>query len=294
MNYDDIFLFVKLINIGTFTELAKLTNVSQSTVSRRIQNLEESLNTRLITRNSRGLIEMTAEGKILYESFNDLESQANNALQKLLNSSKEVQGILKIAMPKLFFDNIIADKLDIFYTRYPNVKLVFSYTVGINDLAKEGIDVAITTKKPTAHNCTVKTLVKAKNKLYASDKYIKENGMPKNIIDLQNHNVVGFLNNDELQSTLVAISEKDHSRQEIDITPNLFLNNAMFDITLAARCQRIINALDIFASSKNEIFPILEDYYFGETSFYLVRNTGVRNNLEQEVVKFINVCLKNN
>ena len=42
MNFDDIFLFVKFINIVTFTELAKQLNVSQSAVSRRVQSLEES------------------------------------------------------------------------------------------------------------------------------------------------------------------------------------------------------------------------------------------------------------
>ncbi len=63
MNFDDIFLFVKLINIVTFTELAKQLNVSQSAVSRRVQSLEESINTNLLKRNSRDVIEMTAEGE---------------------------------------------------------------------------------------------------------------------------------------------------------------------------------------------------------------------------------------
>ncbi len=73
MNFDDIFIFIKLIDIGTFTELAKHLNVSQSTVSRRIQNLEESVNMKLIKRNSRGLIEMTEDGESFYMSFKDIE-----------------------------------------------------------------------------------------------------------------------------------------------------------------------------------------------------------------------------
>ncbi|QLE79857.1 LysR family transcriptional regulator [Francisella sp. Scap27] len=292
MNYDDIFLFIKLINIGTFTELAKQINVSQSTVSRRIQNLEESINTKLIKRNSRGLIEMTVDGKAVYESFNNIEVQANEALQRLINTSKEVEGTLKIGVPKLFFDNIIVNKLNNFYTRYPNVKLIFTYISKVNDLVKNDLDLAITSKPPLAQNCTVQTLVKAKNKLYASKKYISEKGMPKSIKDLKNHKIVGIADDNKCREALIGISEYSQTKEEVCIKPTLFLNNAMYDISLTTKCEFIINTLNIFIRDSEEIESILEEFYFDETVFYLIRNIGVRNNLEQEFVKFIHVCLQ--
>ncbi|AXA34075.1 LysR family transcriptional regulator [Francisella adeliensis] len=292
MNYDDIFLFIKLINIGTFTELAKQINVSQSTVSRRIQNLEESTNTKLIKRNSRGLIEMTVDGKAVYESFNNIEVQANEALQRLINTSKEVEGTLKIGVPKLFFDNIIVNKLNNFYTRYPNVKLIFTYISKVNDLVKNDLDLAITSKPPLAQNCTVQTLVKAKNKLYASKKYISEKGMPKSIKDLKNHKIVGIADDNKCREALIGISEYSQTKEEVCIKPTLFLNNAMYDISLTTKCEFIINTLNIFIRDSEEIESILEEFYFDETVFYLIRNIGIRNNLEQEFVKFIHVCLQ--
>ncbi|AEE87729.1 Transcriptional regulator [Francisella cf. novicida Fx1] len=292
MNFDDIFLFVKLVNIGTFTELAKQLNVSQSTVSRRIQSLEESINTKLIKRNSRGVIEVTTEGQSLYNNFSYIEEQAVVTFQKWINNSKQIKGILRVGVPKLFFDNLVAPKLDTFYTRYPNVQLVFSYTAGIVDLVKDNIDIAITTKKPTTNNCTIKTLLKAKNKLYASKKYIQEKGVPETIKELENHSIVGFIDNDKCQNALVGFSELDNSSLEVNISPDLFLNNAIYDINLATKCNRIINVLDIFANDKADIEPVLNEYYFGKTSFYLVRATGVRSNLEREFVKFIDVCLQ--
>ncbi|APC91224.1 MULTISPECIES: LysR family transcriptional regulator [Francisella] len=292
MNFDDIFLFVKLINIGTFTELAKQLNVSQSTVSRRVQSLEESINTKLLKRNSRGVIEMTAEGESLYNNFSYIEGQAVMALQKWVNNSKQVNGILKVGIPKLFFDNILAPKLDTFYARYPHVQLIFSYTAVAVDLVKDNIDIAITTRKPTAHNCTIKTLIRAKNKLYASKKYIQEKGIPQTIKELENHRIVGFIDKDKCQNILVGFSEQDNSSQEVNINADLFLNNAIYDINLATKCNRIINVLDVFADSKANIEPVLSEYYFGKTSFYLIRATGVRSNLEREFVKFIDVCLQ--
>lgn len=72
MNYNDIFLFIKLVKLGTFTALANSIGVSQGTVSRRIQHLEENLNMKLLKRNSRGLIEMTEEGRSLFDKFNEI------------------------------------------------------------------------------------------------------------------------------------------------------------------------------------------------------------------------------
>lgn len=292
MNFDDIFIFIKLINIGTFTELAKHLNISQSTVSRRIQSLEESINMKLIKRNSRGLIEMTEDGESFYKNFKDIEQEASSIFQQLMNKSKEITGTLKVGIPKLFLDNILADRLDLFYARYPNVRLVFSYTAGVIDLVKDDMDVAITIKKPLVTNCTIKTLVRAKNKLYASEEYIQKYGQPKSLKDLENHDVVGFLSHDKYQTSLIGLLERDDSKEEVNINPNLFFNNFICDINLATKCNKIVNTLDIFANSRLDILPVLNDYYFGETNFYLVRATGVRNNLEQEFVKFVNVCLQ--
>ncbi|MED7820185.1 MULTISPECIES: LysR family transcriptional regulator [unclassified Francisella] len=291
MNYDDIFLFIKLINIGTFTKLAESLRLSQSTVSRRIQNLEEELNTKLIKRNSRGLVEMTPEGADLYKKFSKIETDASNTLQVLLNSSKEIQGELRIGLPKLFFDNIIISKLDNFYARYPKVKLIFSYISGTVDLIKSNLDIAISIEKPIVQNCTVKTLITAKNKLYASKNYIEKNGMPTNVEDLSYHDVIGFINSNEYKENIVAFSEEDNSEKIIMINSNLFLNNVMCDISFAKKCNKIVNTLDIFSGDTEEIIPILNKYYFGQTDFYLIRGLGVRNNLEQEFVKFIQMCL---
>lgn len=235
---------------------------------------------------------MTEDGESFYRSFKDIEKQANTTLQQIVNKSKEISGTLKVGIPKLFLDNILADKLGIFYARYPNVKLVFSYTAGIVDLVKDDIDIAITIKKPITSSCTIKTLVRAKNKLYASQDYIQTYGQPNLLEDLESHDVVGFLHNDKFQTTLIAFSEKDDSKKEVSINPNMFLNNSICDINIATKCNKIINTLDIFANSKLNVLPVLDDYYFGRTDFYLVRATGVRNNLEQEFVKFIDVCLQ--
>ena len=292
MNYNDVFLFIRLIKLGTFTALANSMNVSQSTVSRRIQSLEESLNMKLLKRNSRGLVEMTEEGKTLYYSFNEIENHANNASQEILNKSEKVEGLLKIALPKIFFDNVIVDKLDNFYKAHPNVKLVFSYNGGQIDLLKDNLDIAISTKQPINQNCTFKTLITAKNKLFASNDYIKEHGTPNSIAELSQHNIIGTTENNALLNELKATSEKDASIEIVKISPNLYLHNSACDMDIAIHNKVIINTYDILFNESQKVKPILSDYYFGEAKVYLIRGTGIRSNLEKKFVKFVEVCLQ--
>lgn len=293
MNYNDLFLFIKLIKLGSFTALAESMNTSQATVSRRIKQLEESLGINLMRRNSRGFIEMTPQGREVFERFEGIEQNASDALQDIVNKTKDVEGVLRIALPKQFFDNILLKKLKHFYLKYPKIVLIFSYNGGAIDLLKENCDIGISFHKPIAQSNTIKLLIKTKNKLYASRKYMETNGIPKTLKELKNHRLVGFLENGEIQTKLVATSEKTHEKEEFKFNPRFILNNAFCDVKIAFSDAIIINTFDIFInpSDENKLVPVLDEYYFGESSFYLIRGTGVRSKLEDTFVDFLKVCL---
>lgn len=104
---------------------------------------------------------------------------------------------------------------------------------------------------------------------------------------------MGFIDKDKCQNILVGFSEQDNILvNKLILMLIYFLNNVIYDINLATKCNRIINVLYIFADSKANIELVLSEYYFGKTSFYLIRATGVRSNLESEFVKFADVCLQ--
>ena len=85
----------------------------------------------------------------------------------------------------------------------------------------------------------------ARNKLYVSKKYIQEKGISQIIKELENHSIVGFIDKDKCQNILVGFSEQDNILVKVNINADLFLNNAIYDINLATKCNRIINVLYI-------------------------------------------------
>lgn len=58
--------------------------------------------------------------KVSHYNFSYIKEQTVMVFQKWVNNFKQVNGILRVGVPKLFFDNILAPKLDTFYARYPS------------------------------------------------------------------------------------------------------------------------------------------------------------------------------
>jgi DNA-binding transcriptional LysR family regulator len=290
MLYNDIFLFIRLIKAGSFTALSEQSNISQATVSRKIKNLEESLKASLIIRDSRNLLEMTIKGQELFDSFSGLEVQANNSLQNMINKIEDVEGVLYLTTPKIFFDNILLPKLDLLYEQYPNIKIVVSYYGGDVSFFKSKYDIAISTYRPTMQNSVIRFLIKGKRKLYATQKYINKYGEPESLDDLLNHNVIGFAKDNQINNEINAYDEQTHKVSTIKYNPRLVFNNANCDVNVAINSETIISDLNILARS-NKLNIILNNYYFGEDSFYIIRNNNVKSNLEKVFIKFLDDCL---
>ncbi len=293
MNYDDIFLFVKLINIGSFSGLAKTLNTTQGTVSRRIQNLEEHLHLQLIRRNSRGLLEMTPDGEILYARFSEQENILNNALEDVIDRQSSIKGKLKVAIPLLLYNKVLAPYIHNFQDSYPDAKLIISYAGGSVDLLKDNIDIAISTCQPSSQTAKIKLLNSYRYRLYATDEYILKNGQPTTPEDLPRHNLVGSAVDNVPDKRLESTNINNNSTQIIDYDPGIYISNAFYNIDMVYSGNYIIKALDLFMSNdvaSGKVKVILPEYTFGTSKFYLVRNSGIKSKLERVFVEFMEEC----
>lgn len=295
MSYDDIFLFVKLINVGTFSGLAKSLNTAQGSISRKIQQLEEDLRLQLIRRNSRGLFEMTPDGEILYNRFSSQEENLNNALEDVISRQNTVKGTLKVAIPLLAYNAILAPYIHEFHEAYPDSKLIISYAGGgVVDLVKENLDIAISTQQPTSQNVKIRLIKKAYFKLYATASYVEKYGIPQSLDDLQNHQVVGVAV-DNVPSRWWEVTDLTNDSQSLLAYESHIYINALHNTAMVFNNNYIINAIDIFMSNDltaGKVKEFLSNYSFGTSNFYLIRNNGIQSKLERVFIEFIEDCFK--
>ena len=84
MDYEQLRIFISVVENGSFTKAAETMYISHSTTSRNVSALEESLGTGLLIRDSRGLRLTEAgsllfrEGKLLLEKTEELENKVRN------------------------------------------------------------------------------------------------------------------------------------------------------------------------------------------------------------------------
>ncbi len=293
MNYDDIFLFIRLIEAGTFSALARNLNTTQGTVSRRIKKLEQDLDVQLLIRSPRGPLEMTEDGQLLYDKFSKQEQYLGTVLAEVIKQQKSVKGVLRISLPLQVFNKIIQPNLIDFQQQYPMAKLIISYNGGNVELLKDNYDLAVSLHVPKSQNTKIKVLKKSKIKLFASSVYAEKYGLPLELSDLVNHNLAGRSIDGIAVNILQATNLLTNVDELVSYDPSIFINNALHNVDLALSGNIIISAPDIFIQNdllSKKLVPVLPDYSFGETSYFLVRRNSVHSRLERVFANFVQEC----
>lgn len=289
--------------MGSFSGLAKNLHTTQATISRRIQNLEENLHLQLIRRNQRGLFKMTPDGEILYAKFSEQERILGSALREVIDRQNVVRGTLRIAIPLLLYNKVLAPHIHIFQEDYPDAKLIISYAAGSVDLLKDNFDLAVSTSLPVSQTNTIKWLNSYHYRLYATNEYILKYGQPNTPEELIQHKLIGSsINTVEkylvigqspdnlIDKHLEATNINTNKTGIIDYNPSICISNAFANIDMVYNNNYIVKALDLFMNNdlaNGKVQLILPEYTFGSSKFYLIRNNGIRSKLEQAFVEFI-------
>ncbi len=141
-NWDDIRYFLALSRSGSVSAAAKALAVNHTTVSRRIQALEEAYHVRLFERTPKGY-EMTDAAAEIYELALQLEAQNHLIARKLVGQDQRLSGVINITMPHDIYELLLANDIKQFQGLYPNITLNFSVSKNVRNLANREADIAV-------------------------------------------------------------------------------------------------------------------------------------------------------
>ncbi|MBX9598976.1 MAG: LysR family transcriptional regulator [Burkholderiales bacterium] len=291
--YDDIFLFVKLVNHDNFRKLATVLNISQSTISRRIQNLEIQLKQQLIKRNSNGFV-LTNEGEALYKRFMHYEVELNSALDSVTTAYNGLSGTLRIALQPTIAQRLISAQIPFFQKDYPGAKLIIKYVSDAVNMVHDNYDLAICSRMPTSQESKIRPLSKLTLKLFATPEYAKKFGIPQTLDELSQYPFVGSVNDDNTPM-VDYVSRHEVSGEEVLIRneSNLYVNNMLHGLEMAKSNLCIVAVWSILVRqqlSRHELIPVLPEYSFGDFNCSLIKNHDSSTELERAFVKFIENC----
>lgn len=142
MSLEGIDIFVKVIQLGSFTKAAKALGRPTTTVSDKVAQLEKRLGVTLIHRTTRQL-KLTPAGEMYFKKCEQALHDFEGAEQDLSAVQSEPQGRLRISMAVDVGHTIAPTLVSRFVAQFPKVKVELNVTNRMVDLVAEGIDLAI-------------------------------------------------------------------------------------------------------------------------------------------------------
>ena len=161
---DDLRSFCTIVKLGSFKKASDHLDIPLSTLSRRIRQLEDDLQLRLLNRDAHR-VTLTHTGSQYYDRYNTLFDELNGIELDLNEEKTEPKGKIRITAPiylgKHFLRAIFCD----FLLAYPDIQLDLRFSNSLIDIEKEGIDVAFRMRNPTIDDWVVRLLKFTRNVL---------------------------------------------------------------------------------------------------------------------------------
>jgi len=190
---NDLLLFARIVEAGSFSAAAARVNLPKSTVSRRISLLEARLGERLLQRTTRKLM-LTEFGASLLEHARKVaeESEAAGALAQHRQAAPS--GRLRISLPADFANLGMSAMIARFIERYPAVNVELDLSPRRVDLVAENFDIAIRMGDlPDDASLAARRVTVQRFGLYASPCYTAVRGLPEHPDDLLDHDLLCLL-----------------------------------------------------------------------------------------------------
>lgn len=192
IDLNDLAMFVQVVRASSFSEAARRLGMPANTVSRRIDQLEGQLGTRLLHRSTRKLA-LSADGQALFERYAPALDQIFE-IGRLHADEQAPSGSVRVASMTGLFELVGMDWLVEFYARYPQISLDFVLDDTPTDLISERIDLAVRMGIETSSGFRTRRLAPNAMILAASPAYLKRRPAPRTLRELADHDCLTISN----------------------------------------------------------------------------------------------------
>ena len=215
-------MFIRVVETGSFSAVAKELSSTQPTVSKNIAELESWLGAKLLNRSTRSL-RLTETGADYYERCVAILQDVEDAEQNVGLLQTQPKGLVRVTAAVAFGRLHIVPRLESFFARYPDIKIDITLNDRVVDLIEEGVDIAFRMGNLRDSNLIARKLCTSPTAAAASPEYLKKYGVPRHPRDLKEHNYVVYT---DLASPGQTSFREFGNPLNIKVSGNLQTNNS--------------------------------------------------------------------
>ncbi|WP_390959691.1 LysR substrate-binding domain-containing protein [Pseudomonas moorei] len=215
-------IFVRVVERGSFSAVAREMQTSQPTISKVLRALETELGGKLIARSTRQL-SLTDEGLRYYNECRQILAAVDAAEHSFQSGRETIAGHLRIGSSVSFGRLQIAPRLPAFLARYPDIQIDLQLNDQNQDLVSEGLDVTFRIGPLNDSGLIARHIGTTHRVTVAAPAYLAQQGQPQTPQQLSEHNCLLF---NLLNSQNLWAYDRDGQRHEVRIKGNAQSNNS--------------------------------------------------------------------
>lgn len=189
MDLNEIVVFARVVDAGSFTAAARQLGMPKSTVSRKVAELEERLGARLLQRTTRKL-HLTDVGHTYVQYARRVVGELEEAELAVTRMQEAPRGLLRVSAPLSV--GWLGPIVTSFLRRYPDVEVEMLGTDRVVDLIEEGFDIAVRAGRLADSTLIARPLGVMRSYIVASPAFLAEHGTPASPEDLARTDCVAF------------------------------------------------------------------------------------------------------
>ena len=191
-DWNDLRYFLAVARNGSTLAAAKAMGTSQSTVHRRLQELERRLGRSLIRRHPTGY-RLTELGNAMLIHAEQVEAAIAAFERNIAASDQNLTGTVRVTCPEAFGYRLVRSKLlDKFSAGFPGLQVEFVMSDKLLNLGKREADIAIRAVPSSEKEIVERKIADQPWAVYASHAYVERHGRIKRFEDVNNHRVIAF------------------------------------------------------------------------------------------------------
>jgi DNA-binding transcriptional LysR family regulator len=191
-DWNDLKVFLAVAQHGSTVAAAKVLQINQSTVQRRLAELERCIGQPLVKRHPTGY-RLTEFGEGLLDQSSAVGDAVQELEHRIESLRRDVVGVIRVTGPEpLVYRITQSNLLDRFHARHPGLRVEFVMSDKYLDIAKGDADVALRSGDTADNELVGRKIGDSVWAVYASRKYIERCGQPASIEELEQHDLIGF------------------------------------------------------------------------------------------------------
>lgn len=186
---NDVLVFTRVAELGSFTAAAQRLGLPKSSVSARVARLERRLGARLLERSTRRQ-RLTAVGERYHEHARRVIRELEQASAMVERFRAEPSGTLRVSTSVVMGQSLLRPVVVEFARRHPQVQVFVDMSNRRVDLLEEGFDLAVRAGTLPDSGLVARRVGHAGARLFAAPSYLRRRGTPRQPADLAGHDLL--------------------------------------------------------------------------------------------------------